>query len=149
MSQPPSSWYNADGRGYNDVTAVGFNILTIEGGDLHVTGGTSASGPIVAGMLALLNDALLQRHLPPLGFANPLLYTIAQDGNYPGAFNPVTVGDNKCKELSSGGVATCCQYGFLSGPAWDPNNGLGSPQYGVLKEAMIAAANGAYQMGDL
>ena len=36
--------------------------------------GTSAACPIVAGMLALINDKLLAAGKKPLGFVNPLLY---------------------------------------------------------------------------
>ena len=56
---PPSSYFNSSGRGYNDVGALGFNILTVKGGSIDVTGGTSASGPIFAGLVALLNDVQL------------------------------------------------------------------------------------------
>lgn len=37
-------------------------------------GGTSASGPIAAGLVALLNDARLNQGLPSLGHLNPRLY---------------------------------------------------------------------------
>jgi tripeptidyl-peptidase-1 len=142
---PPSTWFNAAGRGFNDVTALGSNILIVQNGKISSTGGTSASGPIVAGIMALLNDNLLRQGSSPLGFANPLLYAIAAEPAYKGAFNPVTKGDNRCKELDGDGNAVCCQYGFYSNPGWDPDNGLGSPQYMVLKEAVLAAANGAFQ----
>lgn len=53
-------------------------------------GGTSASSPAFAGIVALLNDARLAKKLPPLGFLNPLLYSkdVAQ------TFNDITSGHN-------------------------------------------------------
>jgi subtilase family serine protease len=134
---PPSSWFSSDGRAYNDVTALGSEILIIYGGQFVVTGGTSASGPIFAGVLALLNDIRLQEGKPSLGFVNPFLYSVAVDSRYVGAFNPITIGDNKCKELDANGNASCCKYGFDSAATtWDPLNGLGSPNFQVLKRAV-------------
>lgn len=52
-------------------------------------GGTSASCPTFTGIVALLNDARLKAGLPPLGFLNPLLYTIGFQG-----LNDITVGHN-------------------------------------------------------
>ena len=96
------------------------------------------------GLLSLINDCLLNNDLPPLGFVNPLLYTIASDPRYTGAFNSITIGDNNCEELDENGVADCCKYGFKSASGWDPVNGLGSPNFAVLKEGALAAAGGMY-----
>jgi tripeptidyl-peptidase I len=38
------------------------------------TGGTSAAAPLVAGLIALLNDARLKARKPTMGFINPWLY---------------------------------------------------------------------------
>ncbi|CAL1143274.1 unnamed protein product, partial [Cladocopium goreaui] len=43
-----------------------------------MVGGTSASSPIVAGLVALINGERLDAALPPLGFLNPLLYSTYQ-----------------------------------------------------------------------
>ncbi len=40
--------------------------------------GTSASTPVVAALLTLLNDYQLSQGRAPLGFVNPLLYSIAK-----------------------------------------------------------------------
>lgn len=50
--------------------------------------GTSASSPSFAGLVALANDARIAAGRPPLGFLNPLIYTIGPLG----AFNDITVG---------------------------------------------------------
>lgn len=41
---------------------------------------TQASTPVVAGMVALINDRRLQRGLAPLGFLNPALYQLQKKG---------------------------------------------------------------------
>jgi tripeptidyl-peptidase-1 len=50
--------------------------------------GTSASAPAFAGVIALLNDAMLAAGKPPLGFLNPLLYGAGAAG-----MNDITVGN--------------------------------------------------------
>ena len=51
---------------------------------MDIGDGTSASSPIFTGILALLNQYLLSVGEAPIGFANPLLYTVAQQ--MPAAF---------------------------------------------------------------
>jgi tripeptidyl-peptidase-1 len=52
-------------------------------------GGTSASAPAFAAIVALLNDVRLSNDLSPLGFLNPLLYSKGIGG-----LNDITVGHN-------------------------------------------------------
>jgi subtilase family serine protease len=56
-------------------------------------GGTSASAPIFAGMVAVLNQYLAGASSPGLGNVNPMLYSLAQTQSN-GAFHRVTTGDN-------------------------------------------------------
>ena len=58
-----------------------------------VIGGTSASAPLFAGMVALLNQYLASSSPGGLGNINQSLYALAQSGSN-GAFNPITSGDN-------------------------------------------------------
>jgi subtilase family serine protease len=51
-------------------------------------GGTSASSPTVAGLVALLNDARLAAGKPSLGFLNPLIYALNGNG-----FHDIAVGN--------------------------------------------------------
>ena len=64
--------FNSSGRGYPDVAAQAVGIEMINGGQNMVISGTSASAPIFASMIALVNDRLAQVGKPPLGFLNPL-----------------------------------------------------------------------------
>jgi len=127
IALPPSTKFNATGRAYPDISAMGQNVITVQNGAYAVTGGTSAATPIVAGVMTLLNNYLLNNGKQPLGFPNPLLYNMAAT---PGAncFNLIQSGDNKCTEEQ------CCKYGFMvpTNGAWNPVNGLGTPNYGNM-----------------
>lgn len=138
---PPEGWFNSSGRGFNDIAALGSNILIVRNGHIETTGGTSASGPILAGLVTLLNDQRLAAGRPPLGFLNPFLYHAAE--HYPESFNLVLGGDNRCRETEGNGVEDCCEYGFPSLTpldqtiVWNPLVGLGTPNYvGLLRAAM-------------
>mmetsp|Transcript_63878 Transcript_63878/g.144158 ORF Transcript_63878/g.144158 Transcript_63878/m.144158 type:complete len:272 (+) Transcript_63878:2-817(+) len=128
-SLPPSSYFNASGRGYPDVAAMGDNFLVYiksEGGWQPV-GGTSASAPTWAGIAARLVDLALAKTGKPLGLINPLLYKMYAEK--PQAFTDVTVGDNKCTE---DGCAEVCK-GYECAKGWDPVTGLGTPNYDVME----------------
>jgi subtilase family serine protease len=43
-------------------------------------GGTSLASPLFAGVIAVMNSKRADEGLPPLGFANPLLYSIGSKG---------------------------------------------------------------------
>jgi hypothetical protein len=60
-----------------------------QGGELTPSGGTSAASPIVASVIALLNDARLRAGRPALGFLNPLIYLYANKG-----FTDITSGQS-------------------------------------------------------
>ncbi|XP_031413541.1 LOW QUALITY PROTEIN: tripeptidyl-peptidase 1, partial [Meleagris gallopavo] len=62
------------GRAYPDLAALSDNYWVVTNRlPLPWVSGTSASTPVVAGMLALINDRRLQLGQPPLGFLNPAL----------------------------------------------------------------------------
>jgi tripeptidyl-peptidase-1 len=122
VSLPPQSYYNPTGRGYPDVAAFGSNVLIYSGG-IEPVGGTSASSPIFAGLMALLNEESFKKNGKPLGFLNPFLYQMASE--QPAAFTDVTVGSNACTE--SGCSLGCKGYNAYKG--WDPVSGLGTPNY--------------------
>mmetsp|Transcript_45260 Transcript_45260/g.113937 ORF Transcript_45260/g.113937 Transcript_45260/m.113937 type:complete len:746 (-) Transcript_45260:31-2268(-) len=134
---PPASFFNSKGRGYNDVAALGSNILIVMDGELASTGGTSASGPIFAGVVSLLNDMRLNTGKPTVGFLNPLLYQVAGDSaRYPGAFNQAATGNNNCQETSVNGSPNCCVNGFEAAESvWNPLLGVGTPNFPTLLQA--------------
>uniref|UniRef100_A0A8B9N974 Tripeptidyl-peptidase 1 n=1 Tax=Accipiter nisus TaxID=211598 RepID=A0A8B9N974_9AVES len=79
---PPSSYYNSSGRAYPDLSALSDNYWVVTNRiPLPWVSGTSASTPVVGGMVALINDRRLQRGLAPLGFLNPALYQLREQGH--------------------------------------------------------------------
>ena len=130
MQQPYSGAFNRDGRGYPDVSLLGFNYESVIGGVNYAGSGTSASAPVFAAMVSLVNAARLSRGLGPLGFLNILLYS--SHGNF---INDITEGDNSCSAVSNSGVANCCEgLGFQAARGWDPVTGLGSINFEAFLE---------------
>ena len=61
--------FNSSRRCVPDVTAYDAGFEIIQDGEQTPIGGTSAATPVVAGMLALINDALVAAKKPTLGYA--------------------------------------------------------------------------------
>lgn len=129
---PPKSMYNAGGRGYPDVSAMGNNFLIMASGSWGGVGGTSASAPTWGGIAGRLVDISLEITKKPLGFMNPLLYKMHAE--HPMAFNDITIGDNKCTE--SGCAASCKGFGAANG--WDAVSGLGTPDFAEMAKYLKA-----------
>lgn len=117
------------GRGVPDVAAVadpvtGVVVMRIDGKHLEPIGGTSASAPLWAALVARLNEGLKAR----CGFLNPILY-----GRFPaGVLRDITVGNNGA---------------YAAGQGWDPCTGLGSPNGTQLLEALSGAGTQARAAG--
>lgn len=120
---PPTSMFHSSGRGYPDVAAMGHNYPIVVGGSTYAGSGTSASTPVVAGMVTLINAKRIMAGKSTLGFLNPALYQLDSS-----AFHDITSGKNNCA-AGAQGSATCCQYGFTATSGWDPLTGLGSPDF--------------------
>ncbi|TVY36143.1 Tripeptidyl-peptidase [Lachnellula occidentalis] len=114
--------YNKGGRGYPDVSAVGDNIVIYNKGAPTLIGGTSASAPIFASILTLINEERLAAGKSTIGFVNPTLYA------HPEAFHDITVGSNP----------GCNTTGFAAAKGWDPVSGLGTPIYPSLLEVFMS-----------
>ncbi|KAK7739386.1 hypothetical protein SLS63_001729 [Diaporthe eres] len=116
--------YNDSGnaRGFPDVAAIGLNVATVFNGSTYGVGGTSASAPIFAGIVTLLNEARIAAGKGPVGFLNPTFYS------NPDAFNDITIGNNP----------GCGTNGFNATPGWDPVTGLGTPNFQKLRDVFLA-----------
>jgi tripeptidyl-peptidase-1 len=96
VSASTKSYYgkftNFNGRGFPDIAAhsVHPDYQVVTGGVVTPSGGTSAASPVVASIIALLNDARLRKGLPALGFLNPLIYLYASSG-----FTDITSGQTE------------------------------------------------------
>ena len=95
---------------------MGANYLSVNNGIMFHLYGTSASAPVFAGMVALVNAARLAAGKGGLGWINPALYANAAKF----VLNDITSGNNKCQET------ICCRQGFTATEGWDPVTGLGS-----------------------
>ncbi len=103
--------------------AVNFAFYHSYPGDISgwsAIGGTSASSPQWAGLIAVAN----QMAGKPLGFLNPALYQLAGKG-----FHDITSGNN-----SLDGVE-----GFQASPGWDMATGWGTPDAATLLPLLITA----------
>jgi len=100
---------NFKGRGVPDVAGnadpnTGYEVLV--DGDSLVIGGTSAVAPLMAGLIARIN----QQTGKPAGYIHPLIYST------PGLCRDITTGNNK---------TTSNDTGYVAGPGWDACSGLG------------------------
>lgn len=97
-------------------------------------GGTSASTPSFAGVVALANQATGSR----LGNVNPLLYAI--HGSVPSAFHDVTTGNNEviCRTADPGCPGNNVLYGFPATAGYDCATGLGSLDATIFVTAVKA-----------
>jgi subtilase family serine protease len=89
----------------------------------HIIGGTSASSPQLAGLIALTNQLADESNKAHVGYLNPLLYQLSSsDFNdiVPQTFGSVTLGDNGDYGLGVTGMPV------LSG--YDLATGFGSPK---------------------
>jgi tripeptidyl-peptidase-1 len=119
--------YNKSGRAYPDIAAQGQFFAYVWNGTEGTISGTSASTPLMAGILALVNDALVHSGKSALGFLNPWLYSRGFKG-----FTDVT----------SGSALGCQVDGFAAKKGWDPVTGFGTPVFPTLVE--LAKKSGGY-----
>uniref|UniRef100_A0A8D3BXG9 Tripeptidyl peptidase I n=1 Tax=Scophthalmus maximus TaxID=52904 RepID=A0A8D3BXG9_SCOMX len=125
---PPHSYFNTSGRAYPDMAALSDNYwVVINRVPVPWVSGTSASTPVVGGMLSLINDQRLLKGLPALGFLNPRLYKLKGQ-----ALFDVTEGCHLgCLDEQVQGK------GFCAAPSWDPVTGWGTPNYPALLAALL------------
>jgi subtilase family serine protease len=120
----------AAARGVPDVSAdasghTGMALAISDGRgktDIRNSGGTSATAPFWAALIALAN----QYAGHDLGFINPALYRIARSPWYRTAFHDISRGSNTAK------FPPKTFTGYRARPGWDPVTGWGSPSARVL-----------------
>jgi len=111
--------YNKKGRAYPDISAQGQYFAYFWNGTEGVISGTSASTPLMSGIIALVNDVLISHGKPVLGFLNPFLYSKGYKG---------------FTDITSGSAAGCNVDGFAAKEGWDPVTGFGTPIFPVLAD---------------
>jgi subtilase family serine protease len=111
---------SADASGH---TGMALAISNGSGGyTIRNSGGTSASAPFWAGLIAVAD----QYAGHDLGFVNPGLYQIARSTAYHRAFHDITTGNNTVI------FPPQAFPGYRATVGWDPVTGLGSPDAQVL-----------------
>lgn len=109
-------------RAVPDVAAVGDPAtgveIVLDGLDEEI-GGTSASTPIWAGLMSLVNQARAAASLPTLGQLNPRIYPLLGSAN----FRDITKGNNG---------------GYSAGPGYDLVTGIGSPIMNSLLPTLVS-----------
>lgn len=147
------------GRGRPDVSAlaggnahytVPDDLLFTDAAHPHSNGGTSASAPLWAALLAQIDTIFADQGLPHLGYANDLLYQAAAVA--PGAFNDILRGNNTStfrfdangayvSPTSDGPPSlpfTPTGFGYEAGLGYDIASGLGTPNGLLLARALTA-----------
>jgi len=106
----------------NADPSTGFHIVF--GGKDGEAGGTSASTPLWAGTVALINEDLKRKGLREVGFANPAIYWMGENNSRlsPKPFHDVTSGNN---------------LGYDAAAGWDFATGWGSMDAAALDAAWI------------
>ncbi|KAI0648149.1 family S53 protease [Trametes meyenii] len=110
------------GRGFPDIATQGEDVEIVLRGVVGAVSGTGCCAPVIASIFSLLDDELAAVGRAPLGFVNPLLYSLAGTA----AFTDITNGSNP----------GCGTDGFPALPGWDPVTGLGTPNYIALRTAL-------------
>ena len=108
------------GRGVPDLAAnadplTGYQIFFKSDGGDTVVGGTSAVAPLMAGLIALINEATTKKFGKTVGFINPLIYGATAQA----VFRDITQGNNDMYGRLNGL--------YTAGPGWDACSGLGVP----------------------
>jgi len=109
-SLPVSIATGQHGRGVPDIAMSATNYFTRVDGSEGPSGGTSAVAPLMAALVARLNQAKGKN----VGFLNPFLYANADKG----VVHDVTEGTNAIADTVDG---------YNAGPGWDACTGLGTP----------------------
>jgi kumamolisin len=107
VSRTDTSTSVLTGRGVPDIAAnadpvTGYEVLV--DGQRFAIGGTSAVAPLLAGLIAILNQQIGK----PVGFWNPILYS--------------EIGTSAVRDISMGNNGT-----FAAAQGWDACTGVGAP----------------------
>ncbi|THU82569.1 subtilisin-like protein [Dendrothele bispora CBS 962.96] len=109
---------SGNSRAIPDISANGANYVVAVNGEFRLVFGTSASAPVVASIITLVNDARIAAGKKPVGFINPAIYS----DQFKNGLNDITTGDNP----------GCGSNGFSAAVGWDPVTGVGTPNLANL-----------------
>ena len=112
---PKMGLFNAAGRAVPDISAVGGGFQIQFGGTVSEVLGTSASTPVVAGMVALVNDARLRAGKNSTGWLNPLLYSPKVQSTLLDVVKGTSVGCSFADGTAIGGWEAIAGYDCVTG----------------------------------
>jgi tripeptidyl-peptidase-1 len=130
--------YNAEGRGFPDVAAQGQAFQVIDKGKLQSESGTSASAPVFASVVALLNNARKAAGMPSLGFLNPWIY----EQGYKGLNDIVAGGSTGCGVQSNYSTPVVPFASWNATEGWDAVTGHGTPDFKQLLSLTMMPKSG-------
>jgi alpha-tubulin suppressor-like RCC1 family protein len=107
-------------RNFPDVAMVAGNFVIRYFNAWQGLGGTSFASPLWAGYMALVNQESEANGLPPVGFANPVLYAIGNSKQYEPTFNDIR------DDTRTHGTD------FFAVPGFDLVTGWGSPTCNLI-----------------
>ncbi|KAK4175257.1 putative Tripeptidyl-peptidase precursor [Triangularia setosa] len=127
---PRVGLFNSTGRAMPDISVIGSGFQIIMGGEMSEVLGTSASAPVVAAMVALINDARMRAGKSSLGWLNPLLYS----AKVKAVLRDVTIGESYGCLFPDGSR----QAGWPAAQGYDCITGLGAvKEFGELMAALL------------
>lgn len=115
------------------------SYLTVINGTSTPNGGTSAAAPVVAAIMALLNDARFRAGKPAVGFVNPWLYSSAS------SLNDITEGAalgctgidlQNGIQIDGAGIIPYATWNASIG--WDAATGLGTPNFQKMMQSALS-----------
>lgn len=101
-------------------------------GYFFTVGGTSASSPSFAGIMALID----QKTNSSWGNPNPIIYSLANSANYNTIFHDITLGNNKVPAVDGNMI------GYDAGIGYDLATGWGSVDVNQLANAWVPTGTG-------
>jgi tripeptidyl-peptidase-1 len=117
------SRFNNTGRGFPDVSARADSYLIALDRKWEFVSGTSASSPVFASIITLINSERMNSGKGPVGFINPVLYA------KPDILNDVMIGSNEGCGINEA---------FRATGGWDAVTGLGTPNYKRMRDLFMS-----------
>jgi subtilase family serine protease len=117
-------------RNVPDVSMIAADCWAIsDNGEGEIEFGTSIAAPMWAGFIALANEQAAAKGKPPLGFLNPLIYSIGTNATtYAKAFHDITTGND---------TNASSPNRFFAVPGYDLASGWGTPSGSNLINALV------------
>jgi hypothetical protein len=139
---PPQASFLPSGysgfRGTPDVAAIGANLPIFVNGTPSTVFGTSASAPIIASLITMLNLDRAAIGLAPLNLIHYFFYNQSLADTF---FNDIVSGNNCAGETSESAFFVVPYASppdcYSATPGWDAVTGLGTPRYVDLRHAAL------------